>query len=68
MIYFFLGVVLLSVGRGNSRFLRGGVDIAMLLAIGLAGCAVLAWTMAYKWSAYTYCHQRFKLEALTLCK
>lgn len=67
-IYFVVAVVLLYMGRYNSRLLRSGVDIVMLLVIGLAGCAILAWTMAYKWSAYAYCHRTFKLEALAICK
>lgn len=67
-LYFIVAVVLLLFGRYSSQFLRSGVDILMLLVIGLAGCAILAWTMAYKWSAYVYCHRTFKIEALGLCK
>lgn len=67
-VYFVTAVALLYTGRHASRLLRSGVDIAMLLLIGLAGCAILAWTMAYKWSAYAYCRRTFKLEALAICR
>lgn len=67
-LYFVTAVILLYMGRFSSRLLRSGVDIAMLLLLGLAGCGILAWTMAYKWSAYSYCHRTFKLEALAICK
>lgn len=67
-LYFYTAVILPRVGQIDNRLVCCGVEIAMFLFLGLAGCTILAWTMAYKWAAYAYCYQNFKLEALQVCR